>query len=675
MPAWRRASSFLLPSLVAAVLAAVVAGLAEGARATYTPLQALASAGFFCLIAIPLVLVVSLATRGLWLAWRIDELTEEHTEESGGSPVIAAWIAYALFALWFLAAVTFNTVRLIMFKTTGNTTVALGTACVVIFTAGLLVVVSRPSARLIGAGFRRLDGFSSRKLGRSVVRPRYLAYLTVAVLGALIYGGWRISVKPRVGHLDVTFVYYAVLMALLAAGVQLAWRRITARKVIATGLTAAVLVSGALAIGAAMYARYARPYAMLEVWGNARLAGEAIDALFDIQSLRGDLRLGEFKPVAREGAPRYNVVIVSIDTVRADRTAPYGGTVAMPALAQLGKEGAVFEWAFSPGNVTRRSLPSLALGISPNRVRGRVAGWALRLDPRHVLLAERFRAAGYETAGFFCCAAQFAPRHRLGLIRGIDELTIEYDGGPLTELAVEWLEHRDWDTPLFMWLHYIEPHLWEKQYPSKQHGKSLFTRYDKSLRASDEFLAELMKILRTDERKMDTIIVVTADHGEGLGDHGFRNHSTTMYNAQIRVPLVIVAPGVDSMRVRQPVGLVDLAPTLMDLAGFVAPTMPQMDGTSMAPILRGEQKPASDGGEAYAVQVADRSVPDSHRALVIGRYKLIERDDNDEPELYDIVTDPDEKRNIAGVESKAQVLEQMRARMKIRRELDSIYPF
>lgn len=675
MPIWRRALSFVLPSLVAAVLAAVAAGLIEGAQATYTLFQALAAAGFFAGVAVPLIFGVSLAFRGLWIAWGVGDLVERSTTDTGGAPAVAAWITYALFSMWFITAVAFNAVRLILARTSAHTTVALGTAGFVLFALGVLIVLSRPASRGLRWVYGTLDAVIARKLGRSLIKPRYLGYLTLVAITALVYGGWRVSVRPRIGHLDVTFVYYLALMTVIAGAVQLLWKRINTRRIVATAVTAVTLATGVVILGSAVYARYAKPYAMLEVWGNTQLAGGAIDALFDIQSLRGELRLGEFAPVERSDAPRYNIVFVSIDTVRADRTAPYGGKVSMPTLGRMGRDGAVFEWAFSPGNVTRRSLPSMALGITPNRVRGRVAGWALRLDPRHVLLAERFRAAGYETAGFFCCEAQFGPRHRLGLIRGIDELTIEYEGAPLTEQAVEWFENRDWSTPTFTWIHYIEPHLWEKHYPSKKHGKSLFTRYDKSLRASDAFLAELMKVLGSDERAKDTIVVVTADHGEGLGDHGFRNHSTTLYNAQVRVPLVIVGPSVDRQRIRQPVGLVDLPPTLLDLAGFEPPTMPQMDGTSLAPILRGERKPKSDGGEAYSVMVKDRSVGKSERALVVGRYKLIERDGTDKVELYDIVADPDEKRNIAGVESKAEVLAKMRERMKIRRELDAIYPF
>src|SRR5690606_38920534 len=111
--------------------------------------------------------------------------------------------------------------------------------------------------------------------------------------------------------------------------------------------------------------------------------------------------------------------LITIDTVRADATPPYGGSAEMPALAALGERGAVFSWAFAPSNVTRRSIPSMVIGLAPNRIRGRVVGWALRVDPRHVLLAERLRAGGYETAGFMCCAGFWSPEVRTGLQRGL----------------------------------------------------------------------------------------------------------------------------------------------------------------------------------------------------------------------------------------------------------------
>jgi len=292
------------------------------------------------------------------------------------------------------------------------------------------------------------------------------------------------------------------------------------------------------------------------------------------------------------------------------------------------------------------------------------------------LLAERFRAAGYDTAGFHCCGSQFAPRHRLGLARGIDHLVIIKDGEKLTQAAHDWLVERtaaNPDKPLFLWMHIIEPHLWDELFPARDHGSDKRRRYKMSLAAADRMLATVLRGLGTESLTEDTYLVVTSDHGEGIGDRGTQFHSTNLYNSQTRVPLVVVGPGVATRRVLQPMGLVDLAPTLLDLAGFVPPGMPYMDGSSLAPIIRGEREGALDDGEAYSVMVKDRSVKRGMRSLVVGGYKLIETDGQEKVELYDLKRDRRERRDLS--DKKPDVLERLRQRMDARRELDSISPF
>jgi arylsulfatase A-like enzyme len=388
------------------------------------------------------------------------------------------------------------------------------------------------------------------------------------------------------------------------------------------------------------------------------------------------VQLREFRPAEQPGAAHPDVVLITIDTVRADRTAMYGGPDTMPSLAALARDGTVFEWAFAPSNVTRRSLPAIAIGLHPTQIKGRVAGWALRLDPRHVLLAERFRAAGYDTAGFFCCRSQFGPEHRLGLIRGIEHLEIEKDGAALTDMAGRWLSERDAGkprAPLFLWLHFIEPHLWQEDYPPKQHGTSPSRRYDKSLKATDGFLETLFAGLWDGERKQHTIIAVTADHGEALGDHGYLTHATSLYNAEIRVPLVIAGPGVKRQRITRPVSAVQVAPTLLDLAGFVPPRRPHMDSESLGPLLRGQTGDDLDAGEVYAAMIKDRSIPRNVRALVKGRYKYIAEDGKELVELYDIVADPDEKKNL--VKDQPEIVQRLRQRLAELRVILAESPF
>jgi choline-sulfatase len=140
------------------------------------------------------------------------------------------------------------------------------------------------------------------------------------------------------------------------------------------------------------------------------------------------------------------------------------------------------------------------------------------------------------------------------------------------------------------------------------------------------------------------IFVVTADHGEALGEHGQPYHSTDLYNAQIRVPFVIAGPAIGPRRISETVSGTDLVPTLIDLAGFSPPAGPAIDGRSLADLVLGLRAPAPDGGFAFAAMIRDRSNPGGVTAVVQGRWKLIET--HDRLELYDTRTDPDERTNV-----------------------------
>ncbi len=434
----------------------------------------------------------------------------------------------------------------------------------------------------------------------------------------------------------------------------------------------------ALLVLLSFWMRASRPREMLEIWGQTKLAGWAIDTTYEVQELRSDLPIEGIKPRSQVGASHASVVIISVDTMRADHMPFHRGKAKMSALAQFARTGMIFDRAFAPGNVARRSLPSMATGLSPRRIRGRVVGSALRLDPRHVLLAERFRAAGYDTAGFFCCASHFGPEHKLGLIRGLQKVYTHYAGDVLTKETLSWLRERSKagkpgkpGKPLFLWTHYIEPHNWARDYESKDGGSGYAERYDKSLAATDTYLAELIKGIRESVGE-ETYIVVTSNHGEGLGDHGVKFHSAGLFNSEVRVPLLIAGPGIKPGRIQQAVGLVDLAPTLLDLAGFQAPGMPEMDGLSVAPELRGERKDKLGAGEAYSVMMTDRSALQDQAALMSGRYKLIERPGSSY-KLYDLSRDPKEQKDIKA--EAPELLRSMKARLARRQRLDAIPAF
>lgn len=666
-----------LPAFIAAVAATAVTGLADGAINTYSLLQALATAGFIGMIAVPAGFAVALVLRWLWNAWNLPALAAADRRDTGGVPRLAAWAVTTVVGLLLLAAISLDVASALIYRHGDFEVISALYVALMVVVGIAWVAVGLPAVDAANRGLSRADAWIHARLGRSLMTPRIVLIATSLAIAALLAWLWFGSIEPRIGFLDLTpFVYLGIWIGLIVAGLSV-WPLLRRNLIATIATSAGVLALSGSTFAAAHHVRHNNAYAMLEVWGNTTWGGAAIDYIYNIQTLRRSLKLKGIKPKPRPGAKHPNVVLITIDTLRTDRTPPYGGPAKMPGLGKLARGGVVFEWAFSPGNVTRRSLPTIATGLSPHRVRGRVAGWALRMDPRHITLAERFRAAGYDTAGFLAPGSQFHPTHRLGLIRGLDHLhqtnlLTTKPEGDLGALARDWINNRaDKSRPFFIWIHFIDPHLWHVTYKQAKFGRDLRTRYDRSLADVDASLRKLMTVLWTDELRANTVIAVSADHGEGLGDRGQRYHSTNLYNSQIHVPLIIAGNGIKPRRIRQSVGLVDLAPTLLDLAGFIPPGMPQMDGVSVAPVVRGSAPESK--GEAYSAMVRDRSVKHGMRALVWGRYKLIQYDSGKRDELFDLYVDKRERRNLAP--HKPALLKQLKRRLNERRRVDSIRPF
>lgn len=606
------------------------------------PFGIAAGAGFVMLAALPLLFAASMVARGLWRVWA--PVVRGFVEPHGGAPALAAWLVYIGAALVALAAGTFG-VTVLLAKTTqfrplvvGYAQPAFGVAIAIV-----LFLASRPLAGALARLFARKG---------AAFRPRRIA-VTLALIAVLLAGGAWLWVRPRIGPLDLSpLVAPAVGIAALAgAHVVLArWDRVrvwTAR--IASGLAAA-------AIASALVAWRTQPALTLEAWGELPIAGYVIDKAFDLERIRDRIALDAFRPVARPDAAHPDVVVIVIDTMRADRTELYGGPAAMPFLAELGKRGAVFDHAFSPSNVTRRSIPSMLTGLSPNRVRGRVVGWALRIDPRHVVLGERMAAAGYDTAGFVCCGGFYGEESHTGLSRGLDHLVIEKNGARLAQLAKVWLEEREvkrTSKPLFVYMHVLDPHNWAGSGDPPLDLAIRLRMYDRTLTAADKMIADVVGAFRNRDPAHAPIVIVTADHGEALGDHGEPFHSTDLYNSQIHVPLVIAGPGITTARIPETVSLTDLAPTVLELAGFAPPPA---DGRSLAPLVTGARAPADDG-VAYAAMIKDRSNPGGVSAIVRGKWKLIVS--GNRRELYDVQLDPRELSDRAA--SRPDIVQQLAA--------------
>lgn len=657
-----------------AALAVVVAGVYDevGSYAGVTRLAA--GVGFALLVAWPSAFVVSFLARAVTHVWQPRALATSLTDPGGGAPRLAAWLVAVVLGAALLSALTHQVVW-IFWRTTAfkprSMSMALGPVMIVVVT--VVVLLTRVMAAGIAVLLVRLEKRMAARRGRRWLTPFWVLSLAGVLAVGAAWVGWHFTIRRQFANVSfagLTFplIAIALLIAVHAGRALLGERGRRAR--VAAGIAAVVVATGLAST--ALWARQSRPTMVLSLWGADGFSADAIDLIYNLYAIRDDVPTTDLTPTSRagEGVTRRDILLVTIDTFRPDRIRPYGGPLPTPAFAALAARGMVFEWAFAPSNVTRRSMPALATGLATTRVRGRVNGWALRMDPRHITVAERLRAGGYATTGLFCCEGFWERRRRLGLDRGIDDLFIRHDGQDLVAAyrARAGAQRPD-GPPTFTWIHFIELHEWAGGNPDLSPERRRI--YDDLVGQIDRWVAELVAVSETLPQERRPIIIITGDHSEAFGEHGQPFHSSDLYNSQIRVPLIIAGPTVSATRVHEPVSLVDLAPTILELAGFVAPSFPQMDGRSLADVLTGKRQPNPDGGGAYAATIIDRYVRDRRSALVSGRWKLIHQ--LDRWELYDLRTDANELRDLAS--GNAARLAELQALMRARWERDRVTPF
>jgi choline-sulfatase len=342
------------------------------------------------------------------------------------------------------------------------------------------------------------------------------------------------------------------------------------------------------------------------------------------------------------------LVIITLDTTRADRLSVYGFMdAAMPHLDRLAREGVVFDQATSPAPLTLPAHCSLFTGLFPP-AHGVRDNADRPLSSEHTTLAETLRAQGFRTGAFVGSVVLDADR---GLAQGfdtyggvVDTRASERAPGPprrrrgdevVTE-AIRWIERTD-DSRFFVWAHLYDPH---RPYDPPEPFRSTYTDpYTAEIAFADAQIGRLLEALNRRKLLDRTIVVVAADHGESLGDHGERDHGIFVYESVLHVPLIIRAPNVSPRRIADVVRLVDVMPTVLDL--LRVPRRP-VDGISLVGMMHGEARQVEV--DAYSEsQYPLRFGWSPLRALRAGRYKLIEAP---RPELYDLDRDPFEQRNI-----------------------------
>jgi len=362
--------------------------------------------------------------------------------------------------------------------------------------------------------------------------------------------------------------------------------------------------------------------------------------------------------------PRWNVVLVTFDTTRADRIGSYGNDrIQTPTLDGLAAEGIRFANAVSVAPITAPSHSSILTGLYPTAHGFRDNGLFV-LDERTVTLAEILRDQGYATAA---AVGAFPVVSRFGFDQGFDlfddHLTGMYEdylgnravpkedlffderrAAQVNEAVLPWLEQRG-DQPFFLWLHYFDPHQpFEPPPPYNQlYADDL---YNGEIAYADSRLGHLLEQLRRLGSLDRTLIVMTADHGEGLGEHNELTHAILAYDSTLHVPLIIRPPGLGAEGARvieNRVGVVDIVPTILDLLGIAAPV--EIQGRSLRPLWDGKADPelAADRYQPqyYAENLSPRLTHGwgELRVLYDGNLKYIH---GPRPEMYDLSTDPEE---------------------------------
>lgn len=406
---------------------------------------------------------------------------------------------------------------------------------------------------------------------------------------------------------------------------------------------------------------------------------------------------------------RKNIVLVTIDTLRADHLGCYGyARATSPSIDALAADGILFKNALAQWPKTTPSFASMLTGLYPHS-NGIERACGLIVDSRFTLLAERLRDAGYRTIGV---VTNPNLGREFGFDQGFESYFEVFKGdkapkeahlpGPssnsrrVSELALWELSKIDRAEPVFLWVHYTDPHApysppdvykqrfvgdkWFDEvsvapFLSPEHDRDYnaigginshvrigdeqrigyyVAQYDAAIFTVDEQINQLLKRMRDDGWLDDAMVALTADHGEGLGDHGlFFEHGPLPYNDCAHVPFVLHLPGLSARQViEEPVAMLDLVPTMLDWLGFEPD--PALEGRSLLPLLRGEDV------QSQPVFMGSGYSKNYQRTVRMGKWKLIHVPDpadrenmtGSEFELYDIDADPGELRNLAAEQPK-----------------------
>ncbi len=333
-----------------------------------------------------------------------------------------------------------------------------------------------------------------------------------------------------------------------------------------------------------------------------------------------------------------SVLLITVDALRADMMGTYSPQSRLtPNLDRWAEKSTVFERSYCQSPHSSYSIAALLTGEP-------VRSLAALKHPMPMTLADLMNEKGYSTSAYCTDGVFYTGRGRLGVYRqnrfGFRDFDPNgYDGGRLTRLAKEELKRlQGAGNPFFLWVHYFDLHEPYRRHEEFDFGPAPLDRYKSEIAYTERYIADL--ISKADSLEKEVIVVLTADHGEEFGEHGGFYHGSSLYDEQVRVPLIINIPGVDPRMVRAPVSLVDLAPTLLDVLGVDIPH--NLEGRSLVPYIAGKDPPP----RPVFAEVSTK------RMVLFEGVKLIKDTWRKTMELYDLEQDPMERRNL--VESRPE---------------------
>ena len=382
-----------------------------------------------------------------------------------------------------------------------------------------------------------------------------------------------------------------------------------------------------------------------------------------------------------EESADWNVLLVVVDTLRADHLGAYGyGRPTSPAIDAFAAQSLVVEHAYAQSPWTKPSVASILTSLYSSQHRVQAESTGNRLDADIVTLPELLWVAGYRTAAF---SKNPHIQKATGFGQGFEAFEARTgwkrsDNAWITSRAVAFLSNEAAGRPFFLYLHYLDPHepfrpppgiraevtsglhtdrdavrggeftpLLDHDnldYPavdfSEQDVAYLSALYDGEIMAIDREIATLLEALERAGQSERTLVLITSDHGDALDEHGRFGHGYDLYDEVLRIPFILHVPGSQARRERETVvRQIDIAPTVLDLLGLAVPDA--FEGRSIAPLVRGETL-----GEAHAV--AETFFRGQRRRSVRGaHWKLLVDDASGAVELYDVRADAQEQRDLS----------------------------